>query len=383
MKSGGYLVINPTEALVSIDVNSGRATKERHIEETALKTNLEAADEVARQLRLRDLGGLVVIDFIDMEDRRNNGKVERRLRDALSSDRARIQVGRISSFGLLELSRQRLNPSLTEAQFESCPTCEGTGNVRTPDSTSILVLRSLEEEGLKGRAAQLIVHVTTKVALFLLNNKRANVTELEKRYDLEILIRVDDEMAASAFRIEVSRPAEKQGSKNDNDDQPNDSASDSTEEDGEKKSRSRGRRGGRKRGNRDDNQNADNQGAENQNAGDVKADDVSSESSDVEAPKDAEKDEKPKRKRAPSKKQKEDTVSENADAPVESASEAPAEEKAKTPAKAKPTKAKAAEKSAEASKTAAPPAPEEPKEYEVVNEAPKEKKKGWWNKLTD
>ena len=141
LPSGGYLVINPTEALVSVDVNSGKATKGRHIEETALKTNLESAEEVARQLKLRDLGGLVVIDFIDMEDRRNNRKVEQKLKNALSSDRARIQVGRISSFGLLELSRQRLNPSLTEAQFKKCPHCEGTGNIKTIDALSISVLR--------------------------------------------------------------------------------------------------------------------------------------------------------------------------------------------------------------------------------------------------
>ncbi|MEC7028699.1 MAG: Rne/Rng family ribonuclease, partial [Pseudomonadota bacterium] len=137
LPSGGYLVINPTEALVSVDVNSGRATKERHIEETALRTNLEAAEEVARQLRLRDLGGLVVVDFIDMENRRNNRKVENKIRDALSTDRARIQIGRISTFGLMELSRQRMNPSLTEAQFEKCSHCQGVGVVRSVDATAI------------------------------------------------------------------------------------------------------------------------------------------------------------------------------------------------------------------------------------------------------
>jgi ribonuclease E len=152
LKSGGYLIINPTEALVSIDVNSGKATKERHIEETALKTNLEAAEEVARQLRLRDLGGLVVIDFIDMEDRRNNGKVERKMRDSLSGDKARIQMGRISSFGLMEMSRQRMSASLGETQFETCSNCDGSGRTRTSDAASILVLRDIEAEGIKGRA---------------------------------------------------------------------------------------------------------------------------------------------------------------------------------------------------------------------------------------
>lgn len=203
LKSGGYLVINPTEALVSIDVNSGRATKERHIEETALKTNLEAAEEVARQLRLRDLGGLVVIDFIDMEDHRNNAKVERKLRDALSTDRARIQVGRISSFGLLELSRQRLNPSLTEAQFEKCPHCKGVGYIRTIDSASILALRSLEEEGIRSRAGQVFLSVPNEIALYILNQKREMLADIERRYGFTVFVRVDEELAPTGFKLET------------------------------------------------------------------------------------------------------------------------------------------------------------------------------------
>jgi len=206
LKSGGYLVINPTEALVSIDVNSGRATKERHIEETALKTNLEAAEEVARQLRLRDLGGLVVIDFIDMEDHRNNSKVERRLRDALSTDRARIQVGRISSFGLLELSRQRLNPSLTEAQFQKCPHCQGVGHIRTVDSVAILALRSLEEEGTRSRAAQVYLSLPNEIAIYILNQKRDMLAEIERRYGFTVYIRVDESLAPSGYQLEAVRP---------------------------------------------------------------------------------------------------------------------------------------------------------------------------------
>ena len=202
LRSGGYLVIHPTEALVSVDVNSGRATKERHIEETALKTNLEAADEVARQLRLRDLGGLIVIDFIDMEDGRNNVKVERRLKEALSNDRARIQIGRISSFGLLELSRQRLNPSVTEAQFEKCSHCQGVGVVRTVDSASILALRSLEEEGIRNRSSEVILTVPNDIAIYILNNKRAMLADIERRYDFSVLIRVDDELAPTGFKVE-------------------------------------------------------------------------------------------------------------------------------------------------------------------------------------
>ncbi len=207
LRSGGYLVINPTEALVSIDVNSGRATKERHIEETALKTNLEAAEEVARQLRLRDLGGLVVIDFIDMEDHRNNAKVERKLRDALSTDRARIQVGRISSFGLLELSRQRLNPSLTEAQFQKCPHCVGVGYIRTVDSASILALRSLEEEGIRSRAAQVFLSVPNEIALYILNQKREMLADIERRYGFTVFIRVDETLAPTGYKLETVKAA--------------------------------------------------------------------------------------------------------------------------------------------------------------------------------
>lgn len=208
LRSGGYLVINPTEALVSIDVNSGRATKERHIEETALKTNLEAAEEVARQLRLRDLGGLVVIDFIDMEDSRNNAKVERKLRDALSTDRARIQVGRISSFGLLELSRQRLNPSLTEAQFQKCPHCQGVGHIRTIDSASILALRSLEEEGIRNRAAQVFLTVPNEIALYILNQKREMLADIERRYGFTVFVRVDEELAPTGYKLETVKAVE-------------------------------------------------------------------------------------------------------------------------------------------------------------------------------
>ena len=175
LKSGGYIVINPTEALVSIDVNSGRATRERNIEETALKTNLEASDEIARHLRLRDLAGLIVIDFIDMEVGRNNVKVEKRLKDAMRLDRARIQLGRISPFGLLELSRQRLRPSLIETSSEPCPYCAGSGIRRSTDSAALKVLRAIEEEGNRGNADSITVHVPTAVALYVLNQKRASL----------------------------------------------------------------------------------------------------------------------------------------------------------------------------------------------------------------
>jgi ribonuclease E len=205
LRSGGYIVINPTEALVSIDVNSGRATRERHIESTALKTNLEAADEVARQLRLRDLAGLVVIDFIDMEDGRNNAAVERRMKEAMKSDRARLQIGRISAFGLMELSRQRLHSSLMEMNFEKCPHCEGLGLIRSVDSAAISILRVIEEEGIKNGAGDLTLHMPTKVALYMLNQKRATLSDMEKRYSLQVLLHCDDTLSAADHRLERAR----------------------------------------------------------------------------------------------------------------------------------------------------------------------------------
>lgn len=205
LRSGGYIVINPTEALVSIDVNSGRATKGRHIEETALKTNIEAAEEVARQLRLRDQGGLVVIDFIDMEDRRANRLVEKKLRDAMAGDRARIQLGRISPFGLLELSRQRLHPSLVETNFETCKHCAGTGLVRTVETMAVMVLRAIEEEALKGRSSELKVTVTGDTALYIFNHKRDMLASIEKRYNVRVYIAADEKLIKPAFTIDGVR----------------------------------------------------------------------------------------------------------------------------------------------------------------------------------
>jgi ribonuclease E len=205
LRSGGYIVINPTEALVAIDVNSGRATRERNIEETALKTNLEAAEEVARQLRLRDLAGLIVIDFIDMEDHRNNGHVERRVKDSMRHDRARIQIGRISPFGLMELSRQRLRPSVLEASTDPCPHCGGTGHIRSTESTALQILRAIEEEGMRRRTAEISVALPTDVALYLLNHKRETLSQNEKRYGCRVTLLRDDTLVAPAFRLERGR----------------------------------------------------------------------------------------------------------------------------------------------------------------------------------
>ncbi len=356
LKSGGYLVINPTEALVSVDVNSGRATKERHIEETALKTNMEAAEEVARQMRLRDLGGLVVIDFIDMEERRNNRKVENKLRQALSQDRARIQVGRISSFGLLELSRQRLNPSLTEMQFEPCPECGGLGRVPTLDFAAVKVMRALEEEGIKGNAAEISLTVPQKISFYLLNQKRDMMSDIETRYDVKVFVRADDEMAISDYRIET----QKKRGKNDNKEAAED-AQDQSEEDSEdnKSEGAKKQRTGRRRGRR---------GGRNRRGRQNKTDDAVVENDKAESAEDTPKEPKEKKK--------------------------PAKKSAKKPAKKKPAKketekivekkeAKDDQKKSEAKK----PAPKVsndsgPKDYEKVNEPPKQKKKGWWNKIT-
>jgi ribonuclease E len=211
LRSGGYVVINQAEALVAIDVNSGRSTRDRNIEETAVRTNLEAAEEIARQLRLRDLAGLIVIDFIDMEENRNQSAVERRLKEALKNDRARIQVGRISPFGLLEMSRQRLRPSLVETSTQPCPHCGGTGFIRSTESTALYVLRSIEEEGMRRRSAEICVYVPTTVALYILNQKRDSLVQLETRYSLRVLVARDDALIPPAFRLERLRaygPAE-------------------------------------------------------------------------------------------------------------------------------------------------------------------------------
>ncbi len=211
LPSGGYIVINPTEALVAIDVNSGRSTRERNIEETALKTNVEAAEEIARQLRLRDLAGLIVIDFIDMEEHRNRGQVERRLKEAMRHDRARIQLGRISPFGLLELSRQRLRPSLVEASTMPCPYCNGTGHIRSIESTALHVLRAIEEEGMRRRSAEIAVTVPPKVALYVLNQKRAALQQIEARFGIHVSFGSDETLVPPAFRLERVRaltPAE-------------------------------------------------------------------------------------------------------------------------------------------------------------------------------
>ncbi|WP_448577415.1 Rne/Rng family ribonuclease [Thermaurantiacus sp.] len=206
LKSGGYMVISPTEALVAVDVNSGRATREHNIEETALRTNIEAAEEIARQLRLRDMAGLIVVDFIDMEVSGNNRKVEKALKEALKVDRARVQVGRISAFGLLEMSRQRLRTGVLEASTEPCPHCGGTGLVRTEGSAALASLRLIEEEAVKGRASHFRLRADPAVAIYILNRKRTELAELESRYGIMIEIAPDEELTGARVAIDSSGP---------------------------------------------------------------------------------------------------------------------------------------------------------------------------------
>ncbi len=261
LKSGGYIIINSTEALVAIDVNSGRSTRERNIEETAVKTNIEAAQEVARQLRLRDLAGLIVIDFIDMDENRNNRAVERKIKECLKSDRARIQVGRISHFGLMEMSRQRLRPSLLESSSDPCPTCGGSGIVYSIESAAMRALRALEDEALRGRSTEVSIFVPTPVALYLLNQKRSSITSIEERYGLIIHVRSDDELIAPDFRMErggdrrepVAQPdLPEEEDEDDADIEEAESSDSEVQADGDdegqpRKRRRRGRRGGRRR----------------------------------------------------------------------------------------------------------------------------------------
>ncbi|MFB0611554.1 Rne/Rng family ribonuclease [Aurantiacibacter poecillastricola] len=258
LKSGGYLIINPTEALVSIDINSGRSTKEHGIEQTALHTNLEAAKEIARQLRLRDMAGLVVIDFIDMERTGNVRKVERCMKDALKNDRARIQVGRISGFGLMEMSRQRLRTGVLEATTCECPHCDGTGLVRTASSAGLSALRLIEDEAAKGKGTTITLHASTEAAVYLLNAKRADLAEIEQRYGVTVEVKPEGEDEGAKMRVGSSGPKPAQAPSfepiiDDDDDDYDDSsdaegdADDENEGDDESVDGDRGNRGRKRR----------------------------------------------------------------------------------------------------------------------------------------
>ena len=373
LKSGGYLVINPTEALVSIDINSGRSTREHNIEQTALSTNLEAAAEIARQLRLRDMAGLIVIDFIDMDHGSNVRKVERAMKDALKNDRARIQVGRISGFGLMEMSRQRLRTGVLEASTRPCPHCEGTGLVRTASSAGLSALRLIEEEAARGKGSKITLRASQEATFYLLNEKRRELHDIEELYGVSVEILPDGETEGARMAIEVGGPPPTQRRsfapiepiEDDDDDIPEEEDEDEAEAseerprsrdreegdgEGEGRKRRRRRRRGR-RGRRDD---------EGTDVGEGEAsEDGEADADDAAAAEDA----------APAETE--------AAAPVEDEAEAPAKKSRRRGGRGR-KKADEAESGAEADAPVAEPEPEpapvEEAEAAVVEEKPKRKR---------
>ncbi|MEO1025785.1 MAG: Rne/Rng family ribonuclease [Pseudomonadota bacterium] len=340
LKSGGYIVIGITEALVAIDVNSGKATKEGSIEDTALKTNLEAAEEVARQLRLRDLAGLIVIDFIDMEERKNNNAVEKRFKDRLKTDRARIQVGRISGFGLLEMSRQRLRPGMLEASTQPCPHCHGTGLIRSDESLGLTILRQLEEEGVRRRTREVLVKAPVTIINFLMNIKREHIAQVEARYGMAVRLEADPHMISPDFSVEKFKTATRRVeavapvvsvdpalmADLDEEIAAEEEAAETAEapeaQGDEDRPKKRRRRRRRRRGKGGEGQGDEAQASDNAEDGETSdapanADDAPAETADAEAPEATE--EKPKRKRTRRKKA-------DAEAPSEGVTEAAAPE---------------------------------------------------------
>jgi len=424
LKSGGYLVIHPTEALVSIDVNSGRSTKERNVERTALKTNLEAADEVARQMRLRDLAGLVVIDFIDMDEYRNNRSVEKRMKDALSQDRARVQSSRISQFGLMEISRQRRRRSLLEGSTISCPHCEGVGRKRTIESSALKALRALEELAARAQTKKAKLKVSPDVAAFVLNQKRDELQALEDKFELYAIVEADPEIMSPEFLLTVEEKnkqkakdplaeiekelkkekAEKEKSKRKKSKKGSTSEEDDTEEDAEndnepKKRRRRGRRGGRRRKSSD--QNAENlDGGDDQEAEDKAEGETSSDKkSDAEPeakskrrrsrksskqsedrPEEEKSEEKPKSRRSRSRKKKPEESADVSDPAAETEDKPTKAEKPvrkgrrKAPSKAKPDEAENKAEKAESNPDEAPKPAKKPSRSTTRRKAPARKK---------
>ncbi|MBL9067888.1 MAG: ribonuclease E/G [Sphingopyxis sp.] len=418
LKSGGYLVINPTEALVSIDINSGRSTREHNIEQTALNTNLEAAHEIARQLRLRDMAGLVVIDFIDMDHGSNVRKVERAMKDALKNDRARIQVGRISGFGLMEMSRQRLRTGVLEASTRPCPHCEGTGLVRTASSAGLSALRLIEEEAARGKGSRITLRASQEATFYLLNEKRRELRDIEELYGVTVEILPDGETEGARMAVEVSGPppvarrsfAPIAPIEDDDDDIPEDEDDEAEDEvaderparprereegegDGEGRKRRRRRRRGR-RGRRDEEGNEIAEGRDDGEGrdGDAEGEDngeAEGESAPVEAETDAEAAEaKPRRRRGGRGRKKADAVdaadeaavTDEAAAQVETAVTEPvaddapaAEEKPKRKRAPRKTKAAAAAEAAEAAPEAVEPEPVAEAEAEPAKPAPKKR----------
>lgn len=321
LKSGGYLVINPTEALVSIDINSGRSTKEHGIEQTALATNVEAAREIARQLRLRDMAGLVVIDFIDMEYNSNIRKVEKAMKDALKNDRARIQVGRISGFGLMEMSRQRLRTGVLEATTRDCPHCDGTGLVRTASSAGLSALRLIEDEAAKGKGTVIRLGASTEAAIYLLNSKRDDLVEIEQRYGVTVEVTPEGEDEGAKMTISSAGPRPSQAPKfdpivddDDDDDDLVDDHDEDEDDDAPKKKRRRRRRGGRGRNKQRDGEQSEDE-AEDASEGD--GEDHAAEEAEGEKPK--------KRRRRGGRRRRKDRSEDGVEDGAENSSEEGAE----------------------------------------------------------
>ncbi|MCC6478745.1 ribonuclease E/G [Sphingorhabdus sp.] len=379
LKSGGYIVINPTEALVSIDINSGRSTKEHGIEQTALSTNLEAAREIARQLRLRDMAGLVVIDFIDMDHHSNARKVERAMKEALKNDRARIQVGRISSFGLMEMSRQRLRTGVLEASTRVCPHCEGTGLVRTASSSALSALRLIEEEAARGHGSQISLQASQEATIYILNNKRAELAEIEDRYHVNVEVLPNGEVEGAKMVVTASGPRPERPAipapivdfDDDDDDieeiedeveadEVGERAEDSGRDDrnGKRKRRRRGRRGGR-------NRDREEQGISESDGEEAVAAEADADREDEAA----EPARKPRRSRGGRRKAAETAEPEVIEAGVEAAVEAEAEPEAPAKPKRASRRAKAA---VAADEQTADPAPAE---EAVAAEKPKSRRK--------
>ena len=429
LRSGGYIVIGVTEALVAIDVNSGKATKEGSIEETALKTNLEAAEEVARQLRLRDLAGLIVIDFIDMDERKNNSAVEKRMKDKLKTDRARIQVGRISGFGLMEMSRQRLRPGMIEATTQPCPHCHGTGLLRSDDNLSLAILRQLEEEGVRGKSKEVLVRAPVAIANYLMNQKREHVSMIEGRYGLSVRVEGDPMLVSPDFAIEKFKTATRVVAPVDvpvvsvdsmimsavdaeaDEDEEVVEPVETSEEEAPRKKRRRRRR--RRKGNGNGEEGADasedsNQTDPEQPAEATEAEVTEESPSDVTDDKEPEAEEKPKktrtrRSRSRKKKADDDEVVAEPKAPVEAAEpvaeeaaptevtpEAPVEEA--TQAADEPTEEPAPAVEVQVEEPAKAEVPVEAEKAVVIeepqaeaaevqsDETPKPKRRGWWSR---
>lgn len=419
LKSGGYLVINPTEALVSIDINSGRSTKEHGIEQTATATNLEAAREIARQLRLRDMAGLVVIDFIDMDYNSNVRKVEKTMKDALKNDRARIQVGRISSFGLMEMSRQRLRTGVLEATTRECPHCDGTGLVRTASSAGLSALRLIEDEAARGKGSIIALRASTEAAIYLLNTKRDELIEIETRYGVSVQVIPEGEDEGAKMSVASSGPRPAHAPKfepiideDDDDDLPLDDGSDeedddrpkkrrrrrggrgrnknrnrddndggeggsdeerdtqsSDEDDGEDRPKRRRRRGGRRRRKNRDEDGAPVEGETSEETAAEPAQDAPADAAPAEEAPEQAAEEKPKRKRAPRKKKADDAEA------AEAEEAAPAEEAAEEKPKRKraPRKKKVDVEAEAATETADADAPAEEKPKAKRKAAPRKK----------